>query len=192
MVLLGALELLVAELTGDDDVTIGTLVAGRDHPLVRPLIGVFLNTLPLRVNVAGATRVRDVLPRARDATRAALAHGELPFERIVAEARPPRTPRRHPLFDVVLNYVPPGPPPQIGDLTLAFLDPPAAISVPFDVMWRVVERRDSLQLRVEYRRGRFAAERVQAWLDRYLELLTGDAAIARRAPAQEGAADHAG
>jgi len=179
MVLLAALDLLVAELTGDDDVTIGTLVAGRDHPLVRPLIGVFLNTLPLRVNVAGAVRVRDVVPRARDATRDALAHGELPFERIVAEARQPRARRRHPLFDMVLNYQPPGRTRQIGDLTLAFLDPTAAISAPFDVMWRAIERGDSLQLRVEYRQGRFTAERVQGWLDRYLELLTSDSAVRR-------------
>ena len=172
MVLLAALDLLLAELTGDDDVTIGTLVAGRDHPLVRPLLGAFLNTLPLRVNVAGATSLRDVLPRARDATRGALAHGDVPFERIVADVNPARSPRRNPLFDVALNYLPPSLPQRIGDLTVSFLEPAAAISAPFDVMWRVLERGDALQLRVEYRRGRFTAERVQAWLDRYLELLT--------------------
>src|SRR5262249_53539367 len=94
MVLLAALDLLVAELTGDNDVTIGTLVAGRDHPLVRPLVGVFLNTLPLRVNVGGATSLRDVLPRVRDATRGALAHGDVPFDRIVADVNPVRNPRR--------------------------------------------------------------------------------------------------
>ncbi len=174
MVLLAALDLLISELTGDDDVTIGTLVAGRDHPFLRPLIGAFLNTLPLRVDVSGATNVCDVLPRARDATRRALAHGDVPFERIVADVNPTRIPRRNPLFDVALNYVPPGLPQRIGDLAVSLLEPSATISVPFDVMWRVIERGRSLQLRVEYRRGRFTAERIQTWLDRYLELLSPD------------------
>jgi amino acid adenylation domain-containing protein len=172
MVLLAALDLLVAELTGDEDVTIGTLVAGRDHPLVRPLIGVFLNTLPLRVNVRGATSLAEVLPRARDATRGALANGEVPFERIVADVNPVRSPRRNPLFDVALNYLPPGLSQKIGDLTVEFVEPATAISSPFDILWRVIERGDSLQLRVEYRHGQFSAGRVQTWLDRYLELLS--------------------
>jgi amino acid adenylation domain-containing protein len=171
MVILAALDLLVAELTGDPDVTIGTLVAGRDHPLVRPLVGAFLNTLPVRANVASACSLAEVLPRVRDATRGALAHGEVPFDRIVADVNPRRTAGRNPLFDVALNYVPPGLPHQVGALTAELVDPTAVISAPFDVMWRVLERGDALQLRVEYRRGRFTAERVQGWLDRYLELL---------------------
>jgi hypothetical protein len=80
----------------------------------------------------------------------------------------------NPLFDVALNYLPPGLPHQIGDLRVTLLDPATAISAPFDVMWRVLERGDALRLRVEYRRGRFAAQRVQSWLDRYLALLSPD------------------
>jgi amino acid adenylation domain-containing protein len=175
MVLLAALDLLVAELTGDPDVTIGTLVAGRDHPGIRPLVGAFLNTLPLHVNVAGATSLASVVPRARDATRGALAHGHVPFERIVADVNPVRVPRRNPLFDVALNYLPPGLPHRLGDLWVNLLDPATAISAPFDVMWRVIERGDALRLRIEYRRGRFTAQRVQSWLDRYLALLSPDA-----------------
>ena len=56
-------------------------------------------------------------------------------------------------------------------MTVEFVEPATAISSPFDIMWRVLERGDSLQLRVEYRHGQFSAERVEAWLDRYLELL---------------------
>jgi non-ribosomal peptide synthetase component F len=171
VVLLAALAQLTAELTGDGDVMLGTLVAGRDRPEVRPLIGLFLNTLPLRVQLDGSAGFDAALASARDATLGALAHAQLPFERVVADLRPPRQPRRNPIFDVVLNYLPPVPAGMLGDLTVDALEPGPVVSAPFDVMWRVVERGSSLQIRVEYRRGRFAPDRIRAWLDRYLDLL---------------------
>lgn len=170
-VLLAALAQLVAELTGEDEVTLGTLVAGRDRPELRPLIGLFLNTLPLRVRTDRAAGFHAVLASARDVTRGALAHAELPFERIVADLNPPRQLRRNPIFDVALNYLPPGTARQLGDLAVDTLEPGPDVDAPFDVMWRVVERDRVLRIRVEYRRGRFAPERIRAWLDRYLDLL---------------------
>lgn len=171
MILLAALARLVAELTGEDDVVLGTLVAGRDRPEVRPLIGLFLNALPLRVLADRAAGFREVLANARDATLGALAHAEVPFERIVADANPPRHPRRNPIFDVVLNYLPPEPAPALGDLAVEVLDPSALVGAAFDLMWRVVERDGVLRIRVEYRRGRFAPDRIGAWLDRLVDLL---------------------
>lgn len=171
VVLLAALAQLVAELTGDDDVMLGTLVAGRDRPEVRPLIGLFLNTLPLRVRLDRDAGFAAAFASARDTTRGALAHAELPFERIVAEANPARQARRNPLFDVVLNYLPPDPPATLGELAVEPLPPGPDVAAPFDVMWRVSERADGLQIRIEYRRDRFASERIRDWLARYLELL---------------------
>jgi hypothetical protein len=176
MVLGAALAELVAEWTGEHDVTIGTLSAGRDRPELRPLIGLFLNALPLRIRVDRAAGLRGTLASARDTTLGALAHAELPFERIVAELNPPRQPRRNPLFDVVLNDLPPASVRTLGDLEATALDPGPEVSAPFDVMWRVVADEPSLKLRIEYRRGRFAEPRVRRWLARYLELLASAAA----------------
>lgn len=177
VVLLAALARLVAELTGDNDVTLGTLVAGRDRPEVRPLVGLFLNSLPLRVRLDGSAGFHAALASARDATRGALAHAELPFERIVADLNPPRQPRRNPIFDVALNYLPPAPTGTLGDLAVDALEPGPEVGAPFEVMWRVVELDSRLQIRVEYRRGRFAPERIRGWLDRYLDLLTRSAGL---------------
>ena len=171
VVLLAALAQLVAELTGEDDVTLGTLVAGRDRPEVRPLIGLFLNTLPLRVRLDRGAGFAAAFASARDATRGALAHADLPFERIVAEANPARQARRNPLFDAVLNYLPPEAPASLGDIAVKSLAPCPEVAAPFDVMWRIAERGDGLQIRIEYRRGRFAPDRIRGWLERYLELL---------------------
>jgi amino acid adenylation domain-containing protein len=178
VVLVAALACVVAELTGDRDVTIGALVAGRDRPELRPLIGLFLNTLPLRVQVERAGGLRAALASAREATLGALAHAELPFERIVADLNPPRQAARNPLFDVALNYQPPAALATLGDLALTVLDPEPEIAAPFDAMWRVVERDGELQIRVEYRRARFAAGRIAAWLARFVELLARGAAAA--------------
>jgi len=175
MVLLAALARLVAELTGEDDVTLGTLVAGRDRAEVRPLIGLFLNALPLRVRADRSAGFRGALANARDATLGALAHAELPFERIVADLNPPRHPRRNPIFDVVLNYLPPAPTRTLGDLAVEALEPSPEVSAPFDLMWRIVEHDSLLQIRLEYRQGRFAPARICAWLDRYLDLVARSA-----------------
>jgi non-ribosomal peptide synthetase component F len=163
-------------LTGERDVTLGTLAAGRDRPELVPLIGLFLNALPLRIRVDRAAGLRGTLASARDATLGALAHAELPFERIVAETNPPRQPRRNPLFDVVLNDLPPASVRALGDLEVAATGPGPEVGAPFDVMWRVVADDDRLVLRVEYRRGRFAEPRIREWLARYLDRLARAAA----------------
>jgi non-ribosomal peptide synthetase component F len=124
---------------------------------------------------------------ARDAVRGALAHADLPFERIVAEVNPARQPRRAPLFDAVLKYLPPEPPATLGDLTVAPVAPGPEVAAPFDAMWRVAARGRGLQIRIEYRRGRFAPERIRGWLARYLELLARAADPTDPADAAEGA-----
>lgn len=174
-VLVAALAQLTAELTGADDVTIGALAAGRDRPALRPLIGLFLNTLPLRVRLGRSHGFAAAIASARGAVHGALAHAELPFERIVADANPPRQLRRNPLFDIALNYLPATATGPLGDLAVEPVAPGPDVAAPFDAMWRVIERGDRLEIRVEYRRARFSPQRIRDWLDRYLALLAGAA-----------------
>src|SRR5207247_596891 len=101
----------------------------------------------------------------------ALSHAAVPFERIVADVNAARRPDRNPIFDVVLNYVPRSPAWRLGDTHVQALAPPTNIPSPFDLMWRVFERRDGLQVSLEYRRGRFAEPRARGWLDRFLAIL---------------------
>ncbi|HYX22728.1 MAG TPA: condensation domain-containing protein, partial [Thermoanaerobaculia bacterium] len=85
MALLAGFDLLLARLSGQDDVLVGTPVAGRGHADLEGLIGCFLNTLVLRADLSGNPTFRELLSRVRDAAVGAYAHQDVPFEKLLAE-----------------------------------------------------------------------------------------------------------
>src|SRR4029453_18269019 len=101
MVLLAAFDVLLARITGQVDLAVGTPAAGRTRPETERLIGLFLNTLVLRTDLSGNPTFREVVRRVRETTLAAFDHQELPFERLVEELQPERAPGRTPLFQVM-------------------------------------------------------------------------------------------
>ncbi len=101
-VLLAAFQLLLHRYTGADDLVVGTPSAARTRPELEEVVGFFVNTLPVRVSLEGGPTFRELLRRAGDAAAGALAHQEVPFDRLVEELRPDRDPSRAPLVQVVL------------------------------------------------------------------------------------------
>ncbi|NWC11126.1 non-ribosomal peptide synthetase [Pseudomonas agarici] len=85
-VLLAGWTLLVHRQTGYTDVCTGTTVAGRDDPVLDPLIGFFVNILPLRVRLDGQSLIADVLDQVHAVVLQALEHQALPFEQMLAVA----------------------------------------------------------------------------------------------------------
>ncbi|WP_223644877.1 non-ribosomal peptide synthetase [Corallococcus sp. EGB] len=104
MALLTGWQVLMARYSGQDDVTVGSPMAGRTRGEVEGLIGLFVNAQVLRTRVTGSSSFRTLLRQVRETVLAAQEHQELPIERLVEELKPERIPGRTPFFQVMLTY----------------------------------------------------------------------------------------
>ena len=100
-VLLTAYAVVLAQLTGRDDLLIAVPVAARTRPETESVVGLFMNTVTIRVRIEGGGTLSDLARSVHAATERALAHQELPFARVVELARPDRDPARLPLVQVM-------------------------------------------------------------------------------------------
>jgi amino acid adenylation domain-containing protein len=101
MTLLAAFNLLLHHHSGQDEIVVGTPVAGRARPELEGLIGFFVNTLALRSDLRGNPAFRELLARVRGTALAAFEHQDLPFELLVDALQPQRDLSRTPFFQVM-------------------------------------------------------------------------------------------
>ncbi|HEX6039303.1 MAG TPA: amino acid adenylation domain-containing protein [Longimicrobium sp.] len=106
MALLATFALLLHRWSGAEDVVVGSPIAGRTPRETEGLIGAFVNTLALRVDLGGDPTFHELMARVRALAVDAYAHQEVPFERLVEELKVERSLSRHPLFQAVFSMVP--------------------------------------------------------------------------------------
>ncbi|KAG0321904.1 hypothetical protein BGZ97_009763, partial [Linnemannia gamsii] len=104
MNLLAGWGAVLSRLSGQDDIVIGTPSANRNHPEIEPLIGCFVNTLALRLDLSGEPNTVELFERLRHSTLAAQAHQDLPFEQVIGIVQPPRRLDHTPLFQVMFAW----------------------------------------------------------------------------------------
>ncbi|MFP2895291.1 condensation domain-containing protein [Corallococcus sp. 4LFB] len=105
MLLLTAFQLVLGRYAGQDDVSVGSSIAGRRLGELEGLIGFFANMLVLRTDLGGDPTFRELLQRVRQTTLGAYGHQDVPFEKLVEELKPERNLGHSPLFQVVFAFL---------------------------------------------------------------------------------------
>ncbi|MBV9792000.1 MAG: non-ribosomal peptide synthetase, partial [Chloroflexi bacterium] len=101
MTLLAALQILLARHTGQQQIVVGTPIAGRTHKALEDLIGFFVNTLALHSDLSDNPTFGELLGRVRTMTLDAYTHQDLPFEQLIDALHPVRDLSRQPLVQVL-------------------------------------------------------------------------------------------
>jgi hypothetical protein len=102
--MLSVFRLLLARQSGQDDLVIGTPVFGRNHEDLENIIGCFLGTVPLRLQINQEETFRGMVKQVQDGNLDAFAHEDLPFEQLVETIRPERSLLHAPVFQVLFNF----------------------------------------------------------------------------------------
>ncbi|WP_250523644.1 MULTISPECIES: non-ribosomal peptide synthase/polyketide synthase, partial [unclassified Caballeronia] len=171
MLLLAVFQTLLARLSGQNDVAVGSPIANRTHAQIEPLIGLFVNTLVLRADLSGSPSLRTLLTQVRETTLAAYAHQDLPFEKLVEALAPVRDTSRPALFQVmfVLQNAPLEPLALPG-LTLEPL-PPAEAGAKFDLTLDLTHTQDHLTGSLNYATDLFDERTIARFGERFARLL---------------------
>ncbi|HEX2189518.1 MAG TPA: amino acid adenylation domain-containing protein, partial [Longimicrobiaceae bacterium] len=173
MGLLAAFALLLSKYSGQEDVVVGSPIAGRTRTELEPLIGFFVNTLALRTGLGGDPSFRALLARVREATLGAYQHQDVPFERLVEELQPERSLSHTPLFQVMfaLQNV------ERGELRLGDLraEPVAAADeeARFDLSLTLFEEGEGFAGALSWRTDLFAAATAERMAEHLRRLLEG-------------------
>ena len=171
MVLLAALQLVIARLAGQREVVVGTPTANRRLSQSESIVGFFMSTLALRADVDPLSTFSDYLKRVKEACLDAYAHQDIPFERLVSELRPARDLSRTPVFQVMLNML--NQPPAVWEVPgLELSDIHVGdVNAKFDLTVYVEQRDGSLVLRLAYDADLFEAARMVELGEQLAEVL---------------------
>ena len=180
MVLLAAFKVLLQRYTGQDDVVVGSPVAGRNQSETAGVVGIFLNNLVLRTDLSGDPPFTRLLERVRSVVLMAQDHQDVPFERLLDALEIERDLSRTPLFQVFFNLLSFG----LDDLMIGNMEieplPVPETSANFDLTLYVIDRSESCTVKTAYNAELFETATIDRLLEGYRHLLKGIAACPER------------
>ncbi|MBV9792198.1 MAG: amino acid adenylation domain-containing protein [Chloroflexi bacterium] len=176
MTMLTAFQMLLSRYSGQDDIAVGTPIAGRNMRETETMLGFFINTLVLRTDLSGDPSFRAALARVREVALGAYTHQDLPFEQVVDAVQPERDLSRQPLFQVIFALQnAPAAQLELEDLTIS----PIAIehtSTKFDLDLSLIETPEGIFGSLHYSTDLFEVTTIRRMLQHFTTLLKGIAA----------------
>ncbi|MCY9733596.1 amino acid adenylation domain-containing protein [Paenibacillus alvei] len=171
MVLLAAYNVLLHKYSGQEDVIVGTPIAGRNHGDVQPLIGMFLNTLAIRSYPASEKTFLSYLNEVKETTLHAFEHQNYPFEELVDKVQVTRDLSRNPLFDTLFTMQ--NTEDEEFELEgLRLIPYPSALdTAKFDISLDVGEENGGLDYSFEYATSLYKRETIERLAKHYEQLL---------------------
>lgn len=162
MVLTALVNVVFSKITGQHDIVLGTVVAGRHHPDLEKIIGMFVNTLPLRNAPLPHKTFREFLAEVKTQTLAAFENGAYPLEDLVEQLGGPRDKRQNPLFEVVFTLNEARQPSLCMDSVKITPYPLESRRAKFDIAI-VAYTGESLAFEIEYRTKLFTGETIRGF-----------------------------
>ncbi|MCP4153776.1 MAG: amino acid adenylation domain-containing protein, partial [bacterium] len=176
MTILALLNILLSRLSNQEDIIIGTPTAGRNHPGLETVIGMFVNTLPLRNYPAGEKTAAAILGEIKERTLAAFDNQDYQFEEMVEKIVTHRQPGRNPIFDIMFSLQTH----KDNKYIQEFTETPAADEHPanqkgtakFDLTLIAIEKTECYSFEIQYRTGIFKAETIDRIAGNFKTILT--------------------
>ena len=184
MVLLSAWGMLLSRLSSQETVVVGTPVANRPRAELEGLIGFFVNTLAIRLDVDTQTQLSDYLDEVKGRMLSAYDHQDVPFEQVVEELQPNRNLNHSPLFQAFFGF---GNTPDEGefgltDVKMSGIDNRADSQLTqhynqFEIALMVgegeIDDRRVVQGQISFATALFDESTVQRWSEYLVRLLNG-------------------
>lgn len=171
MTLLAAVHLLIARFTGQNDVYVGSPVAGRSRPELDGLVGCFVNHVILRSDLSGRTSFPEHLDQVRKDVLNAFDNQDVSLEQVTREVQPGRDPIADPLFTIMLNLLNYEAPTSTPDGLTVTGEPPAEALAKRDLSLYITEIPEGLSIDLVYNEAALGAERARLFLRQYIDLL---------------------
>ncbi|CAJ6390200.1 syringomycin synthetase [Burkholderia pseudomallei] len=173
MTLLSSWAAVLSRLSGQEEVVIGSPVAGRNRTEVEALIGFFVNTLALRLDLSSEPTVGELLKRTKAQVLSAQAHQDLPFDQVVERVKPPRSTAHPPLFQVMFVWqnMPAGEL-TIPGLTIRAVETPLQ-TAQFELTLSLQEAGDDIVGHLNYASALFDESTVRRYVTYWRRLLEG-------------------
>ncbi|WP_367818270.1 amino acid adenylation domain-containing protein [Paenibacillus sp. SI8] len=171
MVLLAAYHVLLSKYSGQEDIAIGTPIAGRPRAELEPVIGMFVNTLALRNCSQGGQTFKQFLAAVKDTTLSAFEHQDYPFESLVDQLNMARDLSRNPLFDTLFSMqnISVGST-QLEGLQFTPYETDSRIAK-FDLSMEATEEEEQIRFHVEYSTRLFTRETMDRLTGHFVRLL---------------------